>query len=240
MKQIKWHTLLLSLVYLALGLFLMIAPGTTLNAVCYLVGGTVVLCGVVQLVRYFMQKGTVWYAPVSLCGGILCLAVGAFLVLRSEIVISILPVVVGLFVVFDSISRIQNALELRRCGYRSWTTFLLLGLLSVALGALMILNPFGTMETLVVAIGVILTVEGALNLISSLYTSVAVWRFARLNPVDNAKVEAATGVDLNGDGMVAAPVTPATVEGTVREVEGEADTEAVVESAPQPMPEAEN
>lgn len=231
MKRIKWHTLLLSLVYLALGVFLMLAPGTTLSVVCYLVGGAVLLCGVVQLVRYFRQKGAVWYAPVTLSSGILCCAVGGFLALRSDIVISILPVVFGLFVVFDSVSRIQNALQLRRCGYRSWTTFLLLGLLSVALGALMIANPFATMETLVVAIGVILTLEGALNLISSLYTSAAVWRFTRLHPVANAKVEEATGVDLNGDGMVAAPVTPATVEGKGKEVEGEADTEAVPEPA---------
>lgn len=229
MKRIKWHTLLLSAIYLALGVFLMIAPGTTLSVVCGLIGGAVLLCGLVQMVRYFRFKGAFWYAPALLCGGIICLALGGFLILRSDVVVSLLPIVFGLFVVFDSVSRIQNALELRRCGYRSWTAFLLLGLLSVALGGLMIANPFSTMETLVVAIGVILTVEGALNLTSSLYTSAAVWRFAKHNPVANAKLEDATGLDLDGDGMVAAPVTAATVEGQAKEVDGEANTEAVPE-----------
>ena len=65
----------------------------------------------------------------------------------------------GLFVIFDSISRVQNALDLRRCGYSSWKSFLLLPVLSVVLGVIMILNPFGTMETLVMAIGIILIVE---------------------------------------------------------------------------------
>ena len=59
----------------------------------------------------------------------------------------------GLFVIFDSLGRIQNALELRRCEYSSWKIFLLLAVLSVVLGIVMVVDPFGTMETLVMAIG---------------------------------------------------------------------------------------
>ena len=39
----------------------------------------------------------------------------------------------GLFVIFDAIGRVQNALDLRRCGYSSWKSFLLLPVLSVVL-----------------------------------------------------------------------------------------------------------
>lgn len=232
-KKIKWHTLALSVVYLALGVFLIAEPTVTLNVVCYLIGGAVLACGVVQLVRYFAQKEDGLLAPLTLCFGIVCLAIGGFLIVRSDIVIRILPVMFGLFVVFDSVTRIQNALELRRCQYSNWWVFLLLGLLSIALGILMITNPFATMETLVMAIGVILTIEGALNLISTLYTTLAVRRFLKLNPVVNAAVEAATGLDLDGDGIVAAPTEAATVEGVVREVDGEPDTEAVPEQPEQ-------
>ena len=44
-KKIKWHTLALSVIYLALGVFLVAAPGVTLNVVCCLIGGTVLVCG---------------------------------------------------------------------------------------------------------------------------------------------------------------------------------------------------
>lgn len=89
----------------------------------------------------------------------------------------------GLFVIFDAIGRVQNALDLRRCGYDSWKGFLLLPVLSVVLGVILIANPFGAMETLVMAIGVILIVEGAaINLLSALYTVLAVRRFAKLHP----------------------------------------------------------
>ena len=118
-KKIKWHTLALSVIYLALGVFLVAAPGVTLNVVCCLIGGTVLVCGVVQLVRYFTQKDGMFFAPLTLFFGILCLAIGGFLIVRSDIVLRILPVMFGLFVVFDSITRVQNALELRRCQYHN-------------------------------------------------------------------------------------------------------------------------
>ena len=73
----------------------------------------------------------------------------------------------------------------------------------LVLGIIMILDPFGTMETLVMAIGVILIVEGALNLLSALYTVIAVKRFLKLHPETQSMLEAVTGEDLNGDGIVA-------------------------------------
>lgn len=135
-------------------------PGTALNVVCYALGGIVLAGAVVQLVRYFTVERGVWRSQFTLVSGLVCLGLGAFLILRSDLVVRALPVVFGLFVVFDSLGRVQNALELRRCQYSSWKGFLLLALLSVVLGIVMVVNPFGAMETLVMAIGVILIVGG--------------------------------------------------------------------------------
>ena len=185
-------------------------------------------CAAVQLIRYFVVERGVFQSQLTLISGIICLALGAFLILRSDIVVSILPIVFGLFVIFDSISRVQNALDLRRCGYSSWKSFLLLPVLSVVLGVIMILNPFGTMETLVMAIGIILIVEGSINLLSALYTVLAVRRFAKLHPETQSMLESLTGEDLNGDGVVAPDVTRTDAEASAVELD-EVDESATVE-----------
>ena len=151
--------------------------------------------------------------------GLVCLALGGFLILRSDIVVRILPIVFGLFVIFDSLGRIQNALDLRRCEYPSWKGFLLLPVLSVVLGVVMILNPFGTMETLVMAIGIILIIEGAINLLSALYTVLAIRRFSKLHPETQSMLESLTGQDLNGDGVIAPDIAPADVEASAVELD---------------------
>jgi uncharacterized membrane protein HdeD (DUF308 family) len=219
MKNLKWNLVLLSVLYLALGAFLILQPGTALNMVCYALGALVLVCAAVQLVRYFVAERGVFQSQITLVCGIVCLALGGFLIVRSDVVIRILPIVFGLFVVFDSLGRVQSALELRRCNYSSWKGILLLALLSVALGVLMIANPFGTMEALVMAIGVILLIEGVLNLLTTLYTAFAVRRFMKLHPVVESALEELTGQDLNGDGVIAPDVTETDAEATAVELD---------------------
>ena len=227
-KKLKWNLILMSILYLALGIFLLMVPGTALNIVCYALGGVVLACAAVQLIRYFVVERGVFQSQLTLISGLVCLGLGAFLIIRSDIVVRILPIVFGLFVIFDSLGRIQNALELRRCEYSSWKGFLLLAVLSIVLGIVMILDPFGTMETLVMAIGVILIIEGALNLLSALYTVIAVKRFLKLHPETQSMLEAVIGKDLNGDGVIAPDVTPTDAEATAVELD-HVDESATVE-----------
>ena len=227
-KKLKWNLILMSVLYLALGIFLLMVPGTALNVVCYALGAVVLACAVVQLVRYFAVERGIFQSQLTLISGLVCLGLGAFLIIRSDIVVRILPIVFGLFVIFDSLGRIQNALELRRCNYDSWKGFLLLAVLSIVLGVVMTLNPFGTMETLVMAIGVILIIEGALNLLSALYTVIAVKRFIKLHPETQSVLEAITGKDLNGDGVIAPDVTHTDAEATAIELD-HVDESATVE-----------
>ena len=226
-KKLKWNLILMSLLYLALGIFLLMVPGTALNVVCCALGGVVLACAAVQLVRYFVVERGVFQSQLTLISGLVCLALGAFLIIRSDVVVRVLPIVFGLFVIFDSLGRIQNALELRRCEYSSWKIFLLLAVLSVVLGIVMVVDPFGTMETLVMAIGLILILEGALNLLSALYTMLAVRRFIKLHPETQSMLEAITGQDLNGDGVISYVM----FKGQEGNAEAEARTQFGVEDA---------
>ena len=227
-KKLKWNLVLMSLLYLGLGVFLVMKPGTALNIVCDALGGVVLACPAVQLVRYFAVERGVFQSQLTLVSGIVCLALGAFLIIRSDIVVSILPVVFGLFVIFDAIGRVQNALDLRRCGYDSWKGFLFLPVLSVVLGVVLVINPFGAMEKLVMALGMILIVERAINMLSALYTVLAVRRFTKLHPETQSMLESLTGEDLNGDGVVAPDVTRTDAEASAVELD-EVDESATVE-----------
>ena len=121
-----------------------------------------------------------------------------------------------------------GSLDLRRCGYDSWKGFLFLPVLSVVLGVVLVINPFGAMEKLVMAIGIILIVEGAINLLSALYTVLAVRRFTKLHPETQSMLESLTGEDLNGDGVVAPDVTRTDAEASAVELD-EVDESATVE-----------
>ena len=73
-KKLKWNLILMSVLYLGLGIFLLMRPSTALNVVCYALGGVVLVCAAVQLVRYFAVERGIFQSQLTLISGIICLA----------------------------------------------------------------------------------------------------------------------------------------------------------------------
>ena len=73
-KKLKWNLIFMSLLYVGLGLFLVMKPGTALNIVCYALGGVVLACAAVQLIRYFVVERGVFQSQLTLISGLVCLA----------------------------------------------------------------------------------------------------------------------------------------------------------------------
>lgn len=102
-------------------------------------------------------------------------------------VASFLPVVFGIFIVVDGCSRIGSAIDLAKRKGEKWWMLLLFSIVSIALGALLIWHPFGAAVSVVMLCGILLIVEGALNLGCILY---AAMELRTLDRMANAAVNA--------------------------------------------------
>lgn len=56
-KKLKWNLILMSVLYLGLGIFLLMRPSTALNVVCYALGGVVLVCAAANIANV-LAKGT--------------------------------------------------------------------------------------------------------------------------------------------------------------------------------------
>ena len=83
-KKLKWNLVLMSALYLGLGVFLLMKPTTALNIVCYALGAVVLACAAVQLIRYFVVERGVFQSQLTLISGIICLALSETQAPESE------------------------------------------------------------------------------------------------------------------------------------------------------------
>ena len=171
LRYVKNGMLLLSIAFIALGLLLLVMPQTSLLWICYAFGAVVLITGVVCLVQYARLRGSSFAAPFFLVAGVSTAALGIFSLARPEVVASFLPVVFGLFILIDGCSRIGTAIELARRKADKWWMMLLFSVLSVALGILLLVNPFGAAVSVVMLCGVLLIIEGVVNLSCVVYTA---------------------------------------------------------------------
>lgn len=164
LRYVKNGMLFLSIAFIALGLLLLIMPQTSLLWICYAFGTVVLLTGIICLIQYARIRGNGLAAPFLLVAGVITAALGVFTLAQPQVVAGFLPVVFGLFILVDGCSRIGTAIDLARRRGEKWWLLLLLSLLSIALGLLLLADPFEAAVSVVMLCGVLLIVEGVINL----------------------------------------------------------------------------
>lgn len=172
-KNWKISFLLAAILYLVLGLVLLLWPGTTAAVICYAFGGILVVYGLAAILSFFVSRAAGFALDLFL--GIAALALGLFLLVRPQVIISILPVVLGLFILVDGLLNLKRALELRRLEYRRWGVSLALSLISLALGLVILFHPYLAAEALVMVIGGVFIYEG----LSDIWTIFMVGRLTK-------------------------------------------------------------
>ena len=69
-------------------------------------------------------------------------AVGALCLTAPRLVMSILPLALGVVLAIDGAGKLSRALELRKLGWSNWYLTLLLALCLLIVGVTLVINPF--------------------------------------------------------------------------------------------------
>ena len=165
-KILKERFSLSSVATLAIGLLLVIYPDFTGKAICWLIAASLIAKGAGNILSRYRNKSLPQPVVFELMGGISTIFMGLFVALRSEMLISIIPFVVGLFLLISGVTSLQKAFEMKRMNYAKWNHGLIFTLIKVALALVIVMNPFGTAMTLTRFIGACLVYDGATGLVT--------------------------------------------------------------------------
>lgn len=167
----KKDTIYLSIALILLGLILVIFPEKSTMIICYSVGILMLVGGVCKIVGYFRAKGTEIFGSLGLVGGSLLCVGGLIIVLRPDMLTSFITTMLAVILIADGVIKIQYAIDLSRVGGERWWLVLTAGIIMTLLGILALLNPFGTVAAIMIIIGILLIVDGILDLIMLVYVA---------------------------------------------------------------------
>lgn len=153
-----------SLFYILFGLCLVLMPSQTVGILCKIVFGVVMIgAGLYHILIYVAGKAN--STILDLLTGVIVLVLGGFLFFNPQIVIKLLPLLLGAFVLVDSIWKLQGAFRMKKRGYKSWKFFVLDSVLFIGFGAAVMINPFTKITMTVMFAGAVLLANGAADLI---------------------------------------------------------------------------
>lgn len=169
LKEIKWDALLLAAFDILLGTVVLIFPETTARTLGYLVGVVLILAGAVSMICYLLRDAHQNYYHNDFLSGLVEIALGCLVLYKVDWIISIVPFIMGLLVLISGCSKLQDVIDMKRMGYGSWTGMLILAIVNVALGVVLMANPFEAAALLFRLMGLALIFSGVTDCVIIFY-----------------------------------------------------------------------
>lgn len=165
-KKLLNSYMITAVLFIAAGIILISWPQTTMKIVCYGLGSLIFLYGAFQIYSYLKGRAEDFVFQMNLLLGLIACGIGLFMLMKSEIVISILPFIIGFTLLLASIMKCKQALDLKKAGYDGYKIIALLGAVTLVFAVLLMYNPFDAAASMVMFIGICLVFDG----ISELWT----------------------------------------------------------------------
>ena len=199
--RIKWTYVIVSVFFLVLGILLLVRPEASLTVICRGLGILTAVFGVVRVLQYILRAPDGIGQRYDLAGGLFCLFIAALLIFRAREVAAILSVIVGIFILIDSVFKLQIALDARRTGVSSWGMMMLLACVSLLLGVLLVFDTFRGQAVLPIIMGCALIFEALVDLFTIFYVTTVVKgvKSAVQDAIDDATAIETTGEVISDD-----------------------------------------
>ena len=126
------------------------------------------LFGLVKIIGYCSKDLYRLAFQFDLAFGILFVVLGFILIIRTDAMVNLICIVMGICVLADALLKIQISIDSRAFGIKKWWLILAMAILTGVAGFLLIFRPSESIQTIMILFGIALITEGVLNLITIL------------------------------------------------------------------------
>ena len=150
--------IVLDAILLALGLFLLIWADQVVNAISYIIGGIFLLYALYNFIAFARAEKKTGGDYTRLIAAIGMVIAGGFLIFKTGFIKEIISFIVGIFVILNSMFRLQDALKLRKTNKEAAKMPLIFACISLVCGVLCILGKLLIPDIFIQILGVMLII----------------------------------------------------------------------------------
>ncbi|MCM1185251.1 MAG: DUF308 domain-containing protein [Lachnoclostridium sp.] len=185
LKELKWDALLKGALYILLGVVAFLIPETMEKTLAYMIAGVLILAGAVSMICYLLRDAKENYYRNDFLYGLMGIALGIIVLYEMELMISLVPVILGIMVLVSGCAKLQDVIDIKRLNSGNWIALLVIAVIDIIFGILLIANPFKAASILFRLIGAGLIFSGITDCVVIFYFAGQFKRFME----DTADIE---------------------------------------------------
>ena len=167
-KAAKTGYIIISILLCVLGIVLIAVPDFSVTLLCVLGGGIMMLFGLVKIIGYCSKDLYRLAFQFDLAFGILFVVLGFILIIRTDAMVNLICIVMGICVLADALLKIQISIDSKTFSIQKWWLILAMAILTGVAGFLLVFRPSESIQIIMILFGIALITEGVLNLITIL------------------------------------------------------------------------
>ena len=170
-KKIHRVSLVSSIMFLIFGLLLIFQTQKVIKTVSLVIGILLLIIGIFPIINYFKNRFKNFFSSAGLLYGVFSVVAGIIIMVNNHLLATIIPVLTGVWMIVNSVNKIQLSMELRDNQVSSWIISFVFAILILIGGAFLIVNPFNGAVILSKTVGIIIVVYTLLDIVDSIFIS---------------------------------------------------------------------
>ena len=171
LRGATWQSVLMGLIFVACGVLLLTNPEGFIRSIFYIMGALFIVTGIIQIVLYLLSGVEKSLQQRRVFTGAVLIIIGIFLNVGYRLILSVIPFVLGLVILFNGVMKLQTAMDAMKMKSPKYGLLLGVAILTVMLGIFISFNPFKTAKTVLRVIGACMIFSGVTDLFNVLYVS---------------------------------------------------------------------
>ncbi|MBR1540773.1 MAG: DUF308 domain-containing protein [Clostridia bacterium] len=168
-KKLTVRSILVSVILIAVAVLLITNPEKVLTVAVIIAGIALIINAIVHIIVYMGQSPEIRAMSSEFLIGIIECVVGIIFIINQQKVISFFYIIIGIWLMIESIQKLQMAINLREF-ISNWALTIIVAILDLVLGILVIIHPYDAGTSVTQVTGIILAVSEGFNLMESIYT----------------------------------------------------------------------
>ncbi len=164
LKKTGWTDIVVSVIFAIIGIFMIIKTDIATKVIAYVLGGIFIFIGIIKILNYFISKGKYDLYNYDMLYGIIAIIIGVVTIFYSDLIESMLRLIIGIWIIYSGLIRLSLSLKLHRAQINIWGVSLALSLIMIIGGLYMLLNS----GAIVLTIGIIMLMYSISDLIESI------------------------------------------------------------------------
>ena len=164
LKKTGVTSLVTSIIFAILGIILIANPEGTIKFIAIILGVIFGLVGLYKIVNYIENKGKYDFYNNDIAYGVIAIVLGIVTICYSTQIGAIFRIIIGLWIVYSAILRINLSIKLKTIASNVWIYSLIIALIMDFCGIFIIYNS----GAVIVTLGIVVVIYSVLDAIESI------------------------------------------------------------------------